>query len=460
MKTNRPLPGTVSTGSQFLIYLILFHKFTHEVWQRVLERFGLNSGIFGSNDWLGSHRTASDRLQEMWLADLFRLENEVVNRLTQNQSFGVFSAGISLDLEGSYQSQIGFGGWLTTIIPTLLGLSGESARFAIYLVPAAVSAGIVTVITKALELNFSIRRWMVFAFLLTQPWLIAFGTWPLVFGLRLLPILFLFRALARGQHDVWSICLAPALLMIPGFASGYEFATVIVGMGLAAVAYFAVQRQWSFWTTLRMMIQTVVSFVLGLGLTLLLHLVQLRLRHGSFARGLEILEYQLSKRSGVGENSVTDPLLLESADAPLRLVMDWYLAVPVILSPARVPILGELTVGMLLVACAMLTGLLIRRGLADTKSRQSAALGIATIVSTLGPLSWIFLFRPWVYIHTHWAGVIWAFPTIPLATLFLVSTFRYQPEHHVASRETASITMVAVTFVGIAASYFVALVMS
>lgn len=445
---------------QFLLYFLAFHKFTHELWQTVLQRAGRRHGVFGSTDWLGSYKTASDRLQEVWLSDLFRLENEVLNRLTQNKSFGIFSAGISLDLEGSYQSQIGFGGWLTTILPTILGLSGELARFAMYSVPAAVSAGVVVVVARALEAEFAIRNWMVFSFLLTQPWLIAFGTWPLVFGLRLLPLLFFVKMLSRGERGWWPVCVAPALFMIPGLGSGYEFATVVVGMSLAAVTYFAVQEHWDLSSIVRMTVLSVFSFVLGLGMTLALHVLQLRLRHGSFSKGLEILTFQLSKRSGAGERSLGDPLLVESAGASLRLVIDWYLAVPVVFSPVRVPVIGELTVGMLLAICVVMTIYLIRKGVTDSRSRQSLALGMSTIVSTVGPLGWIILFRPWVYIHTHWAGVIWVFPTLPLATIFLASMFHAPANNQMEVRETAAISMLVFAVVGIATCVAIALVMA
>ena len=448
------------TTVRFFVYFVTFHKFTHELWQAILQQIGRKQGVFGSTDWLGSYKTASDRLQEVWLSDLFRLENEVLNRLAQNKTFGIFSAGISLDWQGSYQSQIGFGGWLTTLLPTTFGLSGDLARFAIYSVPAAISAWIVTVIARALESNFSIRNWMVFAFLLTQPWLIAFGTWPLVFGFRLLPTLFLVHVLSRGEKGWWLVCVAPALLMIPGFGSGYEFATVVIGMSLAAITYFAVKEQWRVFSTVRMTVMSFFSFVLGLGMTLGLHVLQLRLRHGSFSRGLEILTFQLSKRSGAGERSLDDPLLIESAGASLRLVTDWYLAVPVVFSPARIPILGELTIGMLLATCVMMTIYLLRSGVTESRSRQSLALGMATIVSVIGPLGWITLFRPWVYIHTHWTGVIWMFPTLPLATLFLASMLRSRASSQPVVREEAALSMSVFAVAGIATCVVVALVMA
>lgn len=444
----------------FFVYFVTFHKFTHELWQAILQQLGRNHGIFGPTDWLSSFRTASERLQDVWLSDLFRLENEVLNRLAQNKSFGIFSAGISLDSQGSYQSQIGLGGWLTTLLPTILGLSGEAARFAMYSVPAVISAGITTLIARALATEFSIRNWMVFAFLLTQPWLIAFGTWPLVFGFRLLPALFLVNVLSRGEKGWWLGCVAPALLMIPGFASGYEFATVVIGMSLAAITYFAVNEQWSVFSTVRMAVLSLFSFVLGLGLTLGLHALQLRLRHGSFSKALEILSFQLSKRSGAGERSLDDPLLVESAGASLRLVADWYLAVPAVFSPARIPIVGELTIGMILAVCAMMTIYLIRSGIADSRSRRSLALGMATIVSVIGPLGWIILFRPWVYIHTHWTGVVWMFPTLPLAVLFLIGMTRPRASSQAVVREGAALSMSVLAVSGIAACVIVALVMA
>ena len=115
-----------------LIFSVAFHKYTHEGWRALLEGVGFRHGIFGNGDWLGSYSTASERAVNEWLSLNFIQDDlHVLNRLIQNMTHGIFSAAISLGLEGSYQSQIGLAGWMVTLPATLLGLTATAARFSI-----------------------------------------------------------------------------------------------------------------------------------------------------------------------------------------------------------------------------------------------------------------------------------------------------------------------------------------
>ncbi len=110
----------------FVIFAVAFHKYTHEGWRVFLEGLGFRHGIFGSGDWLEPYKTASERAVNSWLAEyLLDADRQVMNRITQNRAHGIFSAGISLDTEGGYTSQIGLGGWILSLIPSVFGLGGN-----------------------------------------------------------------------------------------------------------------------------------------------------------------------------------------------------------------------------------------------------------------------------------------------------------------------------------------------
>jgi hypothetical protein len=421
----------IRLSQRFRIWLILFgafHKSSHELWRWMLIRLGRTTGVFGDTDWLSSFRTASERVENDWLS-VFYLDSEVqvINRLTQNGLYGLFSAGISLDLEGVYQSQIGFGGWLTTVIPTLLRLEGTGARLLIYSTTAAVSATIASKLVVLAVHRFRIPARLLVGFFFLQPWLLAFGSAPvLLFGLRLIPILWLISELRTGTFSARRVVLIASLLLVPGLASGYDYMTVLPGMMLACVAFYAVDQSWSFPKSLIAGLSVCASTGLAVLMTLGLHTLQLWLRLGSLSDAISTLGYRAAKRTGAIDGDIVDELLIEASRAPVQLVIDWYLAMPIFFAPARVAGIGMLTVSILLAVVSALWVDSVRKfTLRDDQSRDVLALSSATLVSALGPLSWYLLFRPSAYIHTHGDGVVWFFPTIPLGLLAIVSYFRH-----------------------------------
>jgi hypothetical protein len=410
----------------FVVFAVAFHKYTHEGWRVLLESFGFRHGIFGSSDWLGNFRTASERAVIDWLSmNLVWEDNEhVFNRLIQNQTQGILSAGISLNLEGSYQSQIGLGSWLLTLPATFLGLTGTSARFLTYSLVAVLNASIATTIVSRARRTLSIGATTVVVLLMLQPMILSFAASPfLVIGLRFLPSLWIIRQLSENRLGFRQQVPVHLLLVVLAFSSGYGWVSIVPAMSLAAVGYFAVRNSWSWRQSIRLAGFSLISTVGGLVFTLLIHLVQLGIRYQDLSEGWRRITYALTKRTGSGGGVVADSLLLEALAASPRLVLDWYLSMPAILAPARVPVIGNLTVGILIGVCIfiVLHDLLVCSESNTLRNRQ--ALGIAWVVSLLGPMGWILLFRPTVYIHTHIDGAVWYFPTIPLGALLVWQKF-------------------------------------
>lgn len=367
----------------------------------------------------------------------------------------MFSAGISLGLEGSYQSQIGLAGWLVTLPATLFGFTGTVARFSIYTIVAIANAAVATIIVRQVWRSFTVAAAVVVGAMLIQPWMLIFAATPfLFFGIRFVPAMWLAYQLRRGNFSLRALVLMPLLLTVVVFASGYAWATVVVAISAATVAYFAVAQSWSFRKALRICACSLIGSIGGLVVTLILHTAQLAIRFGSLEMGWRQIAYALTKRTGSGGEEVTDPLLIEALAASPRLVLDWYLGMPVLLSPARVPVIGNVTVLALVAVCAfiVLHDLLVKPESPGLVQRQ--AIGVAWVISLLGPIGWILLFRPTVYIHTHIDGAVWYMPTIPLGALLIWLKFS-GAERSVTTRTKVYIVMMLVVGAVIGALYFV-----
>jgi hypothetical protein len=422
MASSRPNDRRVTVWV-FTVLAVAFHKYTHEGWRVLLQSVGFETGLFGSSDWLGSYRTASERAINEWLALNFIQDDfHVLNRLIQNQMHGIFSAGISLGLEGSYQSQIGLAGWVVTLPATLIGLTGTAARFSIYTLAAVGNAAVAVIIIGHVRRAFGVGAAAVVLMTLLQPWILITASTPFLFlGLRILPAVWTARSLRRGDGTLRNIAIVPSIITVCALASGYGWVTAIVAIGVATVMYYAVLESWTLRRTLRMCAYSLIGSVGGLIVTLMLHVAQLSLRFGSFETGWRQIAYALTKRTGSGGETVTDPLLLEALASSPRLVLDWYLGMPIFLSPARVAIIGNFTVIMLLAVCVfiVLHDFIVEPSSPQLLHRQAA--GVAWVVSLLGPIGWMLLFRPTVYIHTHIDGAVWYLPTIPLGLLIIWS---------------------------------------
>lgn len=386
-----------------------------------MTHLGREVGLLGSVDWLSGFVTASDRAVDMWIADMFvDTDQQVLNRLIQNQEFGLFSAGGSLDLEGTYVSQIGLGGWLMTVFPTLVGARGWFGEFLIYSQIAVLNAWIFTIVVDRIKLAFGTVASVVFVIMLLQPMSLAISGSPrFMIGMRVLPAVLLSLQLMKSETVPAKTVAAIFATSLIGYASGYDYVSITPATVAGVLVASAVIYRWRLKSFLKRAVLPVGATIFALAAAIGIHIVQLSLRFGGVGEALSVINYRLAKRSGLVGDSVSDLLLIESLGAsPLR-VLDWYLSFPILFGPAKVPILHLLSVGVLITAVVLLAFTFVQPNLDDKESRLKLGLAAGWLISLLGPLGWYLLARPSAYIHTHTDGVAWFFPTIPIGAVLV-----------------------------------------
>lgn len=264
-----------------------------------------------------------------------------------------------------------------------------------------------------------------------QPAIISFSSsYYFLFALRVLPAAILWWGLQRGTRN-WRLFALITSANLVVFLSGYEYFTVCIAMQLGVLAYVAASRALQHSRT------TVILGVLSAGVICaficaqLVHVAQLTHKFGSVRTALVVLRETISKRTGLGTSTDSNTLIIESLNSDLDEVLDWYLAMPVIGAPTRIPILGLFTVAVL-IGC--LIGLAVSSFLGFSPIQDRArwrGLILAWSISALGPIGWHVLFRPHSYIHTHINGVMWFFPTIPLGLGLLSMVSRAFLHRHI-----------------------------
>jgi len=405
----------------FGLLFIVFHKCTWIGWQWLMETTGREHGVLGTRDFLSGFVTASDRAVDLWVTEMFTdTDQQVKNRLAQNLEYGLFSAGGSLDIEGSYISQVGLGGWLTTLLPTLLRVKGNFGYFLIFSQVAALNAAIVSFVADAVRRRFGVFTALVMLFAAVQPWFVALNGSPrFLIGLRLVPAIWLASRYLSGRFDVGRTIVIVTGLSMLGFLSGYDYATITTPLILATVVCTAIVNGWDVRKLIARSWPPLLASLMALPITLFLHLVQLSIRFGGVSAAWSEINYRLAKRSGLVSDAVEHPLLREALASSPDKVLDWYLAVPVYLAPAKVWLISQFSVAVLIGICAVILLQSLVRQSDSVHDRWVRGVAIGWFVSLLGPLGWFLLARPAAYIHTHTDGVIWFFPTIPLGTMLI-----------------------------------------
>ena len=357
----------------------------------------------------------------------------VTGRLAQNSLGGIFSDGMSLGLQGAYSRQFGLAGWLLTLPSTALtGFSSSGIGMMVSLA-CALSAAFASAATVAIRHVLGRGSAVLLGLSLLLPWAVAVSRsmyWTI--GIKLLPAAVLIAVLHSRRRSLPWLMFWSALFSAVAALSGYEYFTIVVACQLAVVAYYSVSRAWSWLPSTRAFLGVTASSVVGFVLALILHVGQLFLREGNWSR-VEELQRSAVSRTGTGLADSAAGVVNPSSTSPSA-VLDFYLGIPVLGVEQSLPLVQQFTVGslILMTLVAVIAG--FSRSARSTSVLREQALGVAWIVSLLGPLGWHLLARPHSEMHTFLNVSLWFLPTIPLGLALLwpplrrsLGTLRHKP---------------------------------
>lgn len=351
----------------------------------------------------------------------FQLDSDllIANRINESSQFGLFSNGFSLGQNGSYTSQVGFGGWIITFPQAVLHLNFELSLSLAYTFVAVVNACIATLFLYEIRKQLSLGAAVVALIALLQPWPIAISHSVYWFiGMKVLPAVVLAMLLSRTRFRKYFSYSVLTILCTLTFMSGYEYATIVAALIFAVVVFHNIKNRNSTKELLADSIFSLTSLILAFCLALAAQVLQLFIRSGSIRSAIDAVQQIATKRTGATSASV-ESIYAQSLAASPSQVLETYLPMPLIGAPGSLPIFHYFTVTTLIicVGCVLVTvGI---SGLAINRKRTYLAFGMAWLVSLLGPIGWFLLARPHSYIHTHINFSLWFFPVIPLGLAIL-----------------------------------------
>ena len=410
---ERRARGTLCVAAVFILFFFAYNRLTHVFLGRFVGRANGIPDDFA--EWsgagipfLGSFQLDSDAL--------------VVARWEHNAEYGPFHEWpllIDPSSGSPYESQIGLGGWLLSVPAWAVAQHSQLSLMVMYSLVAAVSASIAALVVVVSRRSLGSWVSLAIALALLQPWIVALsGSIYWFIGLKILPGVAAWWLIRVRRAPFPVVLIAVGALSLVSFASGYEFATVVVALPLAVLVFSWVSDEWPGRVILaRSALLLAVQGAAFIG-TLFIHAGVLA-AYGP--RGSDVvaqLSSIVAKRTGIGYGSI-DTAYGASIEASPNDVLSTYLSMPVLGAPLSIPVVSLFSVAVLLAVGLSTLPFLARVHGRGAPERVTAALGAAWLVSLLGPIGWYTLAKPHSYVHTHINFALWFLPTIPLAVAFL-----------------------------------------
>jgi hypothetical protein len=348
----------------------------------------------------------------------------IIARLNSNINEGLISHFGALGPDGSYIGQIGLGGWLLSLIPSLLPISQSQAIWLMYLMTAGINSIIVTTLAIFIWRQLGKYPAIAFSLCLIQPWPTAiFQSIYWSIWIKLLPLVFVFLwqsnpSRKSSKRNYFSLFA----LGIFAFSSGYEFITLVYSGVLGVLVFFSILSNNSLKCSSLKTAKIISVLTLSFVSTLLLHFLQLLHNLRSVSQAFQGIVLTIAKRTGFTDLEV-DPIYLESLTIHPLNVLEIYLNMPVFLSPSTSIITRTLSVQAFLVMVFVGCCLHVLNRQHSYSDSNFDSLFAFWMIGFLGPVGWYLLAKPHSYIHQHINFALWYIFTIPLGMALIVHLF-------------------------------------
>lgn len=403
----------------FFLFFVAFNRYFHFLIGEFLRHFS------------GANTT--------WFVERWQLDSDMLirTRLQSNLDDGVFAHLFSLGNSGEYLSQVGFGGWILTLPVTLLhevgllapadytlpapeiGFSGFFGLGILYSLIALLNSFVATWCTLKLAQLHSVAGAVIFATFLLQPWSLAINSslyW--MFGLKLLPGIFMFEMLQRQKQFMTKTWVCLFFLTFCTFLSGYEFSTLVVVTILTPCIFLLIRENRKISENIAFLVLPLTISIVAFVAAIFQHLAILSLKFGSFSQATEQLQTIVYKRTGAGAIEV-DQIYAGSLESSPALVLQKYLTMPVFGDPVSLGPIQEFRVWHFLIIVTLVWAWRTCFSSDEVQFRMQLALGTAWLFGLIGPFGWFLLARPHSAGHVHIDFALWFFFTIPMGTVLL-----------------------------------------
>lgn len=200
-------------------------------------------------------------------------------------------------------------------------------------------------------------------------------------------------------------------------ACGYEFISTVMVAAEIPIIYYAIKNKWPWRKSILRFCKNGIAAIAGFLFALCIHIVQCFLYYGKLSSAFQLLQYTITKRTGLG-NIQVDEVYWDSLDASKLSVISEYMF------KGR-PIIWLLPMGVLLFAymSGILASFVDKRYSISINDNRQKYLGLAVtfLISLSAPLSWYVLASGHSYIHVVINYLLWSLPCVLLGNTLFVS---------------------------------------
>ncbi|MBE6688999.1 MAG: hypothetical protein E7588_06960 [Ruminococcaceae bacterium] len=391
-------------------------------------------GVSGQ-DWFMTYQDDSD----LHIRGRITRTIETGNPFSDHALIGQYAVIDSQEKYDPYFRQIGIQGLYASFVQKLTGANLEDTVRYTRMLNSFLCALVCALFSFWLWKEFNKTTAVISVFLFAfSPWLtvsarnLYWATWLMLLPAVLMLMLLHRDAVRRKYSNVLAFLLCFVSLFLK-CGAGYEFVScVLVCMELPFI-YYAVKNNWSIKKFFGRAIVSGLGGIAGFAAAIGINLFQCRLLVGDFSTAVQLMMENISKRTGAFGIEQTNELIIASLNVSPITVINTYLfsGEPVLFSFT----MAEIIAFFLVMLCVhIVTG------------KGSNAAYSASVVSLIGPVSWMVLAKGHSYIHCHINYILWSIPTVYVMTLSGLGTlYRLVRDSYLNAKSlTRKITVVAV----------------
>ena len=396
------------------------------------------------NDWFMTYQDDSD----MHIRGRIARTIETGNPFSDHALIGQYATIDGTEKYDPYFRQIGIQGLYASFVQKITGADLEATvrytRMINSLLCALMCAVFAFWLWKERGETSAILSVVFFAF---SPWLtvsarnLYWSTW-----LMLLPAVLMLIIL---RHDAvrkkYSNTLAFILCFVSIFlkcGAGYEFVSCVLVCMEIPLIYYAVQNSWNIKKFFIRAAVSGIGGIMGFAAAVGVNLFQCKKLVGDFNTAVQLMMENISKRTGAFGFEQTNELIIASLNVSPITVINTYLfsGEPVLFGFN----MAEIIAFFLVMLCVHLI----------TKKGSEAAYA-ASVVSLVGPLSWMILAKGHSFIHCHINYILWSIPTVYIMALSGAGTLSALIKEGYTSAKTLSRRIMIIAVPVILALYII-----
>ncbi len=385
-----------------------------------------------------------DESVESWIGRAnYQSDFLIVNTLYEIKENGILHNQMGIGTYPGYTSQFGLGSWITSaplttnLIPESwfrvnMNLKPELSGYrdysrvvkVIFVITVALNSAMISALILGIRALLGTGPAVIAAISFLNPWGTAFlSSIYSQIWIKMLPgVVIAFLGISLWKRDrkklLYTLFYSSVLLTA---LSGYEYITVTFTCAIGAVLLTSSLLRESSRAVIQKTLEITTIFISAFISGVFLHVIQLRIKTGSFSTAWSMFLELVTKRAG-GNITAVDSVYETSRSSNPSEILNYYLQLSPIADPFKIPLLNSFNMLAFMIVVSIVAS---KYGSSRFERDLGAkSVSFAWLAIALGPISWFTLSRPHSQIHTFINPWLWWIPVVPVGLALISYSIR------------------------------------